>query len=108
LISPFPLITTEIHVTDTSSCCFQVRDLDFAIQIVGSEIVREADGLAMSSRNVNLSDEDREKVCLLLQVAFCFCNEPFLSPKNREARFKYFVGKKTYCPVSSVFNLIRL
>jgi len=59
-------------VTDTSSCCFQVRDLDFAIQIVGSEIVREADGLAMSSRNVNLSEEDREKVCLLLEVAICF------------------------------------
>ena len=54
-----------------------IRDLDFAIQIVGSEIVREADGLAMSSRNVNLSEEDREKVCLLLEVAFCFCNEPF-------------------------------
>ena len=51
-----------------------IRDLDFAIQIVGSEIVREADGLAMSSRNVNLSEEDREKVCLLLEVAFCFCN----------------------------------
>ena len=49
-----------------------IRDLDFAIQIVGSEIVREADGLAMSSRNVNLSHEDREKVCLLLEVAICF------------------------------------
>lgn len=25
------------------SCCFRVRDLDFAIEIVGSEIVREAE-----------------------------------------------------------------
>lgn len=66
-----------ISVTDTSSCCFQVRDLDFAIQIVGSEIVREADGLAMSSRNVNLSHQDREKVCPLLEVVFWFGNEPF-------------------------------
>ena len=38
-----------------------VDDLNFPIELVCGEIIREADGLAMSSRNKRLSPDDRQK-----------------------------------------------
>ncbi|MDR3708651.1 MAG: pantoate--beta-alanine ligase [Capsulimonadaceae bacterium] len=41
------------------------RDLNMPVEIVSCPIVREADGLAMSSRNVRLSEDDRKAAPVL-------------------------------------------
>ena len=42
-----------------------VKDFELPIEIVSHPVVREADGLAMSSRNVRLTPEDRQKALII-------------------------------------------
>ena len=60
-----------------------VRDLDMDIEIVGCPIVREADGLAKSSRNTYLNEEER-KAALVLSKAI-FHGEDLMKQGERKA-----------------------
>lgn len=50
--------------------CEMVRQMNYFLEIVGCSIVREADGLALSSRNARLSAEDRKNALKISQTLF--------------------------------------
>jgi pantoate--beta-alanine ligase len=50
-----------------------VRDLNIPVQLIACPIVREPDGLAMSSRNRNLSAEDRRRALILHHALHAAC-----------------------------------
>jgi len=61
-----------------------VRDLNFAVEIVVCPIVRESDGLAMSSRNAYLNSEDRLRA-LVLQRSLREVEKQFGAGENNAA-----------------------
>lgn len=70
---------------------YLVRDLAFPIEIVGADIVREANGLAMSSRNQYLTGDERAhaariRQCLLAMAAAVRSGQPRAEVEQQAAQ----------------------
>jgi pantoate--beta-alanine ligase len=60
-----------------------VRDLSFAVDVVACEIVRDEDGLALSSRNVQLSPDARRRALVLSRALVEASQSPATASEHR-------------------------
>jgi pantoate--beta-alanine ligase len=77
-----------------------VKQYQIPVEIVGCPIVREADGMALSSRNMRLSKEEREKSTLISRTLLKSCN--FAGEKSVAELKKWVVNQINEEPLLEV------
>ena len=73
-LSPQAAVFGEKDFQQLAIMCRMVRDLNFRIDIIAVPTVREADGLACSSRNQYLNENEREQAAVLQKALLIAAN----------------------------------
>jgi pantoate--beta-alanine ligase len=84
-----------------------VKDLDFNVQIVDCPIVREPDGLAMSSRNAYLTPEQRGNAPVLFQ-SLCSAEEMIADGERSAAVIVNAIEKRIHTVENAVIDYISI
>ncbi|MEN6347902.1 MAG: pantoate--beta-alanine ligase [Syntrophomonas sp.] len=79
-----------------------VRELNFPLEIVRVPIVRESDGLAMSSRNVYLGDEERRQALVLNQALKMAVTDIKNGERNPETVRQKIITMIEACPLANI------
>ncbi len=82
-----------------------VRELNFDIEIIPCPIVREADGLALSSRNTYLSDQERKDALVLsksLTLATQMIKDGETDANKVKAEMRALIGSVDYAEIDYV------
>lgn len=79
-----------------------VMDLNFDIEIIGCPIIREEDGLAKSSRNTYLSEEERKQAVILNQSLEAAMDAINAGEKDATKVKQIIIDKLHTCPLAKI------
>lgn len=79
-----------------------VMDLNFDIEIIGCPIIREEDGLAKSSRNTYLSEEERKQAIILNQSLEAAMDAINAGEKDAAKVKQIIIDKLHTCPLAKI------